>query len=1006
MSSVGIRPWRVAGLLVLSASVLVPLAVDARAATTITVDTFTDNADGDCSLREAIIASNTDAPADACPAGSGDDTIQLPAGTYTLSLAGGEDVAIGSDAATGDLDITESVTITGAGSATTIIDGGDIDRVLHLPSGTTVNITGVTIRNGTTTDHGGGLRQDGGTLDLEDVVVTSNNANLGGGIFLTTLGTLNIAGSTVSNNSGNYGGGILLSGNVNLDQSTISGNSATGFGGGILSSGTISVTNSTVSGNTGGGIWTDIPSGATLTHTTVTDNSGGGIIYMNNPLFAPTVSDSIIAGHGGDADCNIPMNPVGPNLDSDGTCLVSLTVPNPLLGPLSFSGGPTETHALQPGSPAIDAASVGGCPAIDQRGATRIAASCDLGAYEVTPMTFIPTRTDDPLTPDGCFPTDCSLREAVIAANQDSAADTIDISAGTYSVEGASGEGAALTGDLDITSDVDIEGANATNTFIDGDVDRVLDVSGAATEATISDVTIQNGNAPGDGGGIRVVDAALTVTDSAVTGSVAVEGGGIANLGGKLSLNGSTVSGNAAGDYGGGVHVTGPGAEYDFVNTTISGNTALDGGGVSSELEALGSGALVNVTITDNTSGGNPGMFVDDTLGGPLPSATNTIVADNNGSEECSTPIDSVGPNLDSDLTCFNGTGDVHDDPELGSLGNNGGSTQTHALLQDSPAIDAGVFGSGVPTEDQRGQARVDGDPGLPSDIDIGAYEANALSIDDVSAVEGGDFIFTVSLAVADPLTVEVSFETADGTAIEPDDYTGESDTLTFTPGDLTESITVTTIDDASDEPDENLLVELTDATVAVIADDQGVGTITDNGAAPTPDPTPTPTPTPTPPTADCPSDDAESVCATDGDDDVVVDASDDADGDGEVNVYLGDGADSLCIEITAGLTVTVYGGDGNDSVTVGDCGSGASVLGVPVSVSSVEFWGGPGDDSASGSSGPDRLDGGNGRDVLQGRRGRDRLRGGRGRDVLMGGPGQDSCHGGPGQDTMSSCSP
>ena len=88
--------------------------------------------DGDCSLREALQAANTDIAVDACPAGDGWDTIMVPAGTYTLTLTGsGED-----GNTTGDLDVLESVTILGAGAGSTTIDGNDSDRVFHVdPTG-------------------------------------------------------------------------------------------------------------------------------------------------------------------------------------------------------------------------------------------------------------------------------------------------------------------------------------------------------------------------------------------------------------------------------------------------------------------------------------------------------------------------------------------------------------------------------------------------------------------------------------------------------------------------------------------------------------------------------------------------------------------------------------------------------------------------------------------------------------------------------------------------------
>src|SRR5689334_10135263 len=98
----------------LTAILLVVLTVVAADATVIPVNTTADglSVDGNCTLREAVVAANTDAAVDACPAGAGADTIQLPAGVYLLTLAGaGEDAA-----ATGDLDLNADVSITGAGA--------------------------------------------------------------------------------------------------------------------------------------------------------------------------------------------------------------------------------------------------------------------------------------------------------------------------------------------------------------------------------------------------------------------------------------------------------------------------------------------------------------------------------------------------------------------------------------------------------------------------------------------------------------------------------------------------------------------------------------------------------------------------------------------------------------------------------------------------------------------------------------------------------------------------
>ena len=114
-------------------------------AASIAVDTTNDelNGDGACSLREALQAANTDGAVSGCAAGSGADTITVPAGTYVLALVGGRE----NGNATGDLDVLADVTITGAGANLTVIDGNATDRGLHVQAGT-VLVEDVTFRNG------------------------------------------------------------------------------------------------------------------------------------------------------------------------------------------------------------------------------------------------------------------------------------------------------------------------------------------------------------------------------------------------------------------------------------------------------------------------------------------------------------------------------------------------------------------------------------------------------------------------------------------------------------------------------------------------------------------------------------------------------------------------------------------------------------------------------------------------------------------------------------------
>ena len=359
-------------------------------------------APGDCSLREAVIAAN------ATPAIP--DTIDLPAGTYTLTLAGASEDA----SASGDLDITANLTMNGAGAATTIVEACDssggpctgIDRVVHVLSGT-AEMFGLTVRNGSEFGGvgGGGIYNEGGTVMLSSSTVSGNTAGNPGGGISNNQGTITLTNSTVSGNSAPLGGGIVDANPgavITLANSTVSGNSASnnpasfGDGGGIYNEGqTVILNSSTVSGNSasgdGGGIWSFF--GATLKNSIVANNTPSG------------------------SNCAFTITSLGHNLDSDGTCGLNPLSPffdlpgvNPMLSPLALNPpGSTKTHALCTGagvpdlscgdrSPAIDTGlpttdpDCSGGNDFDQRGVPRPqGAACDIGAYEFVPISAIPT---------------------------------------------------------------------------------------------------------------------------------------------------------------------------------------------------------------------------------------------------------------------------------------------------------------------------------------------------------------------------------------------------------------------------------------------------------------------------------------------------------------------------------------------------------------------------------------------------------------------------------------
>ncbi len=269
-------------------------------------------------------------------------------------------------------------------------------------------LAGLTIANGRTFFGGGGI-SNGGTLTVSGCVLAENVAaqSQGGGIY--NAGTLVVVNSTRAGNSSTAsigGGGILNVGTLVILSSTVTGNLATGAGegGGILNEGTLIVVNSTVSGNRairGGGIYHDQRARVmTLDHSTLTDNfaADGGGLGIHVIARSPWVRNTLIAGNSGSAgpDVSGQLASLGHNLIGDpnggsGFVDTDLLNVNPLLGPLANNGGPTLTHALLPGSPAINAADPAGAtslgfPKWDQRGAGfyRVAdGRMDIGAFEV-----------------------------------------------------------------------------------------------------------------------------------------------------------------------------------------------------------------------------------------------------------------------------------------------------------------------------------------------------------------------------------------------------------------------------------------------------------------------------------------------------------------------------------------------------------------------------------------------------------------------------------------------
>jgi CSLREA domain-containing protein len=392
--------------------------VQSADAVTFNVTKFNDTNDGtcdtDCSLREAVGAANANSNSPTV------DTINLPTGIYSLTLS-----------ANGDLIIDEDVEIIGLGSTpgNTVVDAGGpgvLDYRVFRVVDTVATFRNLTVTGGNGVNgggDGGGIEgNDSCTITIEDVIITGNNASdNGGGISNEEQCVMLIINSTIgpNNSAGNRGGGIRNSNQLTIVKSTISGNDADD-GGGISNEGggTITIINSTISGNDvnndGGGIFNRVGS-IIIRNSTITDNdaisNGGGIENTNldnansvdlmNTIVAGNTEDGVIDDSTSDCSQELPITSNGFNIVGIGTgcpsngtgditvdpALVCTTV---LDCTLADNGGPTETHALLSGSPAIDMGDPAGCEDPtdtvldeDQRSFARpVGGACDIGAFE------------------------------------------------------------------------------------------------------------------------------------------------------------------------------------------------------------------------------------------------------------------------------------------------------------------------------------------------------------------------------------------------------------------------------------------------------------------------------------------------------------------------------------------------------------------------------------------------------------------------------------------------
>lgn len=280
---------------------------------------------------------------------------QLQADVYTANGESGDTINFNCSGGSAiiplnqTLNINVAMTIDGSGQNITL-DGQNNVQPIYV--GISGNLVGNLTLNALTITHGlsgrgGGLENGGGTVTITNSTFVNNDSSAFAGA-IDNGGTMTITNSTITNNSAStYGGGISNENTMTITNSTISGNSAVSGGGGILltSSTSLSISGSIVAENT-----STNPNNDCANYGTITDN--------------------------------------GYNMDSDSSCFTASTSKhgNPQLSTLASNGGPTQTMALQQGSPAIDQVPLASCPPTDQRGNARpddaSETACDIGAYE------------------------------------------------------------------------------------------------------------------------------------------------------------------------------------------------------------------------------------------------------------------------------------------------------------------------------------------------------------------------------------------------------------------------------------------------------------------------------------------------------------------------------------------------------------------------------------------------------------------------------------------------
>ena len=668
------------------------------------------------------------------------------------------------------------------GAAATVVQGSDLsgNRAawdgggLYNAAGGTVTFIDSAASTNVAEEYGGGLYNEG-TMVISQTSILTNTAMQGGG-GVENRGSLRVDAATFSGNATqNLGGGGFANrdGSVDVTHSHLSDNQAATHGGGIWNNHTLNLAHVTIIGNDAGGEGGGLYSGgiaatASLTYTTILSNTawnGGGLYNITGTVTLGAAADS---ASGVELRGNM-ANGRGGGIYNNGTMGITAThiLTNTALesgggvyntGLATLSGGVVLTNAAQTGGGGICntgaltltqttlaanvASQAGGIEnqgtlLIDQ-GVIRDNEARAYGGGGIHNLDGVVSAIRSMIAENraagdggGIWNQGRLVLDSTSLSKNEADAGSVGFGRGGGVYNEGVASRVALT-DTTVISNTAQDGAGLCNlegilTVHAGQVSENVAGGGAGGIhnegiAVLEATTIAANVAASDGGGINNTNqATLTITGTAIMHNEAQGlngGGGIFSIDSTATLTNSIVAYNWASDTdGGGIW---NGTTLDLTNVTLSGNTAqARGGGLFNNFGSTSRLTHATVAFNEAVLGTGGGLYLKEQITSTL---RNSIVSNNTG-ENCAGlgSTTSAGYNLDSDGTCqLAGSGDLaNTDPQLGPLQDNGGPTDTHALLLGSPAANVIPPGLCPLSTDQRGVTRPQG----PA-CDIGAYEA------------------------------------------------------------------------------------------------------------------------------------------------------------------------------------------------------------------------------------------------------------------------------------------